>query len=99
REVLGELLQGEGMDQEEISEWILHAGGRDVLAALSSGLQIGAEQLRWSAAVLREYANISSPCVLFALEKALAGGAKPGMWFLSAFGAGISCHGALLRVK
>lgn len=96
REVLERLQRRSG--KLEIAEWILHSGGRDVLAALQSGLGIPPEKLRWSAAVLREFGNVSSPSVIFSLEKALGGKASSGTWFLSSFGAGISCHGALLKV-
>ena len=99
REVLNRLAARFGGDRLEIAEWILHSGGRDVLVALQSGLGIPAEKLRWSAAVLREFGNVSSPSVIFALERALQGQADPGLWFLSSFGAGISCHGALLEVR
>ncbi|HEX7859644.1 MAG TPA: 3-oxoacyl-[acyl-carrier-protein] synthase III C-terminal domain-containing protein [Verrucomicrobiae bacterium] len=99
RQVLDGLLNSAHLPQTEIQEWIVHSGGRDVLAALQSGLQIPAEKLNWSAQVLREHGNVSSPSVIFALEKALAAKAPGGTWFLSAFGAGISCHGALLDVR
>jgi predicted naringenin-chalcone synthase len=82
---------------EQIDKWILHAGGRDVLLALQAGMQIPSEKLRWSSEVLREFGNVSSPSVIFALQKALRE-APGGRWFLSSFGAGISCHGALLDV-
>jgi alkylresorcinol/alkylpyrone synthase len=100
REVLREILREGNKSKTDIAEWILHSGGRDVLAALQSGSGLGipAEKLRWSAEVLRENGNISSPSVIFALEKALRNDSD-GTWFLSAFGAGISCHGALLEVR
>jgi alkylresorcinol/alkylpyrone synthase len=98
RRVLDQLLPAEGIQQEQIAEWIVHSGGRDVLAALQTGLSIPAEKLGWTAAVLRENGNVSSPSVFFSLEKALNTKAPGGTWFLSAFGAGISCHGALLEV-
>jgi 3,5-dihydroxyphenylacetyl-CoA synthase len=98
REVLHDLLKAAGKEQADISEWILHAGGRDVLVALQSALTLSPAKLRWSAEVLRQNGNISSPSVIFALENALRGNAAPGTWILSAFGAGISCYGALLEV-
>ena len=98
REVLADLESKSGLARSEISEWIVHSGGRDVLAALSSGLALDPARLHWSSAVLREFGNVSSPSVIFTLEKALAGNARPGPWFMAAFGAGISCHGALLQV-
>ena len=57
-----------------------------------------AEAFRYSAAMLREYGNLSSAFVYFVLEAALADDAPGGWWWLSSFGAGFSCHGALLRV-
>jgi alkylresorcinol/alkylpyrone synthase len=95
REVLARLEIRDG----GIEEWILHPGGRDVLVALESGLGIPGAKLGWSSGVLRDYGNISSPSVLFALERALKGGGLPGTWLMSSFGAGITCHGALLQVS
>jgi len=99
RVVLEEVLGKSGKRKHQISEWILHSGGRDVLAALQSGFELGPEKLRWSAGVLREFGNVSSPSVIFALQRALQGKAAAGTWFMSAFGAGISCHGALIEVS
>lgn len=99
RQVLEKLLSACGMEKHQIEGWIVHSGGRDVLAALEAGLEIPPAKLRWSAEVLRDYGNVSSPSVIFALEKALQGKADGGTWFLSSFGAGISCHGALLDVR
>jgi alkylresorcinol/alkylpyrone synthase len=48
--------------------------------------------------MLREYGNMSSAFVYFVLQAALADRAPPGWWWMSSFGAGFSCHGALLRV-
>jgi alkylresorcinol/alkylpyrone synthase len=76
----------------------MHAGGRDVLLALERRLAVEASDLRYSAAMLREYGNLSSAFVYFVLQAALADGAPGGWWWLSSFGAGFSCHGALLEV-
>ena len=97
-QVLETLLPRSQLDLSRISAWIVHAGGRDVLLALQERLQIPGEDLRYSAAVLREYGNLSSAFVYFVLQAALAGGASGGWWWLGSFGAGFSCHGALLRV-
>lgn len=96
--VLDRVLVERGLRRADIQTWIWHAGGRDVLAALRERLGLDDDATRWSAAVLSEYGNMSSPTVLFALEEALAGGAAPGYWWLSSFGAGFSSHGALLAV-
>jgi alkylresorcinol/alkylpyrone synthase len=59
---------------------------------------LSGSETSWSAAMLRDYGNLSSPFVLFVLQAALRGGAKGGWWWMTSFGAGFSCHGALLRV-
>jgi predicted naringenin-chalcone synthase len=98
QQVLGTVLPRARLDISQIGAWILHAGGRDVLLALQERLGIPPQELRYSAAVLREYGNLSSAFVYFVLQAALAGGAAGGWWWLGSFGAGFSCHGALLRV-
>ena len=97
--VLEETLREAGVAREQVTGWIWHAGGRDVLLALRERLGLGAEDTRWSAAVLRDFGNLSSPCVYFVLQAALAEGARGGFWWMSSFGAGFSCHGALLAVE
>lgn len=96
--VLHEVLRGAAVDRAEITGWMLHAGGREVLAALQSGLGLRPDDLERSTGVLRDHGNISSPFVLFVLARALAESAPGGWWWLAAFGAGFSSHGALLKV-
>jgi alkylresorcinol/alkylpyrone synthase len=98
-ETLRITLQKAGIGQELISAWIMHAGGRDVLCALEERLQLRAAALHHSRQVLREYGNLSSAFVYFVLEAALADAVPGGWWWLSSFGAGFSCHGALLAVE
>ncbi|MEO8924798.1 MAG: 3-oxoacyl-[acyl-carrier-protein] synthase III C-terminal domain-containing protein [Caldimonas sp.] len=96
--VLETVLVRAGLNSGDIAAWIMHAGGRDVLVALERRFELDADAFRYSAAMLREYGNLSSAFVYFVLEAALADGAPSGWWWLSSFGAGFSCHGALLRV-
>jgi alkylresorcinol/alkylpyrone synthase len=96
--VLDAVLRRAGLSTSQISTWIMHAGGRDVLLALESRFGLEARDFRYSAAMLREYGNVSSAFVYFVLQAALADGAPGGWWWLSSFGAGFSCHGALLEV-
>jgi len=97
--VLAEALERERLSRGDISGWILHAGGREILAAIRQKLELCEEQTRWSAAILRDYGNVSSPCVYFVLQAALNEQAPGGHWWMSSFGAGFSCHGALLAVE
>ncbi len=96
--LLGTSLAESGAERDEVSGWILHAGGRDVIQALRDRLKLSESDVRHSAAVLREFGNISSPTVLFVLERALHDTVPDGLWWMTTFGAGFSCHGALLEV-
>ena len=97
--VLDTVLGRAGLRPGDVGAWIMHAGGRDVLLALERRLELQPDDLRYSAAMLREYGNLSSAFVYFVLEAALADDAPAGWWWLSSFGAGFSCHGALLGVQ
>ena len=96
--VFNDVLGGAGIAREAITAWILHAGGREILAEIQQQLGITEHDTRWSADTLREYGNVSSACVYFVLQAALRAEAPGGLWWLSSFGAGFSCHGALLHV-
>jgi alkylresorcinol/alkylpyrone synthase len=88
-----------GVKRDEIAGWILHAGGRDVLTALSERFSLGPQDVEASTSILEEYGNLSSPFVLFALQRALRAGVRGGQWWMCSFGAGFSSHGALLEVE
>ncbi len=97
--VFADTLARAGAARAQINGWILHPGGRDVLAALREKFQLSNDDVRRSESVLREHGNMSSPSVLFVLQAALAENAPGGLWWMSSFGAGFSCHGALLEVE
>ncbi len=99
RQVLDTVLGKAGLSPHDVSTWILHAGGRDVLRALERSFSVETNDFRYSAAMLREYGNLSNAFVYFVLEAALQDQASDGWWWLSSFGAGFSCHGALLQVQ
>src|SRR6185369_14877569 len=83
RQVLDAALAEAGLVQADITAWILHAGGRDVLKALQGRLDLEANELVYSAATLHEYGNMSSAFVYFVLQAALADRAPPGWWWIS----------------
>ncbi len=96
--VLDTTLAGSQVTRDQIAAWVLHPGGRDVLQAVRDRLQLPRAAVRWSEDILREHGNMSSPSVLFVLQAALADRVPGGLWWMSSFGAGFSCHGALLEV-
>jgi alkylresorcinol/alkylpyrone synthase len=97
-EVLETTLARAGLRRLDISTWIMHAGGRDVLLALQDKLNLDSHCLAYSRDALRQYGNLSSAFVYFVLEAAIRDRAAGGWWWMSSFGAGFSCHGALLKV-
>lgn len=87
------LFRGRSFEPERI---ISHTGGRDVIEAI--GRAIPGFPLAETCGVLRDFGNISSPCVLVALERALEAGTPDRLW-LTAFGAGFAAHSCELRRK
>jgi alkylresorcinol/alkylpyrone synthase len=75
-----------------VSRVITHTGGRDVLDALEPVL--APFSLAASRSILRDFGNMSSPSVLFALEEALKSQSPgdDGDFWLVSFGAGFSAH-------
>jgi alkylresorcinol/alkylpyrone synthase len=97
--LFSEVLATAEIRRDKISGWILHTGGRDVISSLRDNLKLSEADVRHSASVLRDFGNVSSPTVFFVLERALHDTVPDGLWWMSSFGAGFSCHGALLEVK
>jgi predicted naringenin-chalcone synthase len=96
--VLQRGLASRQLSVDAIKSWIWHAGGKPVLDRLRDTLQLPEAELRHSRELLARYGNLSSPFVLFVLDAALRERAPDGWWWMSSFGAGFSCHGALLKV-
>lgn len=76
---------------------VLHPGGRKVLEALESGLELERSHTAAAWDVLRDHGNQSSAAVLFVLGETLARGVPAGHGLLAAFGPGITVELALLR--
>lgn len=95
--VLDTLLARHGLGAQDMAGWIWHGGGKNVLDALQRELDLDDEAVRHSRAMLSAYGNVSSAFVYFVLQAALAEPRRPGWWWMSSFGAGFTCHGALLR--
>jgi len=93
-DAVGRLWAGRG--PRPVSRVVAHPGGRDVLEAIAP--VVAPHALDASARTLRDYGNMSSPSVIFALEQAL-GESAPGpggdFWLVS-FGAGFSAHSCRL---
>jgi len=80
-------------NQRPTGDVVAHAGGREVLRALRKSLK--GQGLAESESVLRDFGNLSSPSVLFALEQRLQTDVSDDLW-LTSFGAGFAAHSCRL---
>jgi predicted naringenin-chalcone synthase len=93
-----ELLAGHGLGVSDVKHWAVHPGGDRIIEAIKTGLGLSEEQLAVTRQVLSEFGNMSSPTVIFELERILSAGIAKGEWcVMVAFGAGFSAHAWLLR--
>jgi alkylresorcinol/alkylpyrone synthase len=87
-----------GLGLDDLDGIVSHPGGRKVLEAISSALSIDREKLVHGWEVLRDYGNMSSPTVMFVLERTLGAGAA-GRHLMVAFGPGFTVSFALLDIS
>jgi len=71
KDVVDSVLTPSGHTMEDIDQWAIHPGGRAILDHVASGLDLAADALDTSRAVLRDYGNMSSATVLFVLSAML----------------------------
>ena len=94
----GAVMNGSGIQRNDIDAFIFHPGGKRILEAYQKVLDRGPEDFAASYAVLDRYGNMSSATVLFVLAETLANGHSTGdHGLLAAFGPGFSAEASLLR--
>ena len=80
----------------DVATWAVHPGGPRILSATAGALALPASALEISTAVLAQCGNMSSPTILFILERLRRLGAS-GPCVALAFGPGLVVEAALLR--
>ena len=90
------ILARNGLSRRDIGRFICHPGGARVLMALESALSLESGTLDHERAVLAEYGNMSSPTILFVLERALKEG-LPERSAMVALGPGFSASCVTLK--
>jgi alkylresorcinol/alkylpyrone synthase len=90
------ILARNGLSRSDIDRFICHPGGTKVVAAMESTLAMVPGTLDHERAVLAEYGNMSSPTILFVLERAVLAG-LPGRSAMIAMGPGFSASCVTLR--
>jgi predicted naringenin-chalcone synthase len=89
----GGILRGQSASDYDL--WAVHAGGRSILDAVERGLELPADALEPSRAVLRENGNMSSATLMFVLQRMMAArqegdGSRSGLGM--AFGPGLAAE-------
>jgi alkylresorcinol/alkylpyrone synthase/polyketide synthase Type III len=91
------LLADAGLELADVDHWIVHSGGKRVLDGIDASLGFAADELRNSRTVLRGFGNMSSPTLLFVMERALRE-AKPGeLGVMIALGPGLAAETGIVR--
>jgi prepilin-type processing-associated H-X9-DG protein len=88
-------LATEGVNPDQVGQWGIHPGGPRILQACLEALELEPEAIAASRGVLAEFGNMSSPTILFILDR-LRRQQAPGPWVLLAFGPGLTIEAALV---
>jgi predicted naringenin-chalcone synthase len=89
-------LEAQGQTMETVASWAVHPGGPRILEAVEKALGLKADSLSVSRQVLNEHGNMSSPTVLFILDRFRQQNA-PGPCVMLGFGPGLMAEVALLE--
>ena len=87
-------LEKTGRTKEDVTNWCIHPGGKKILQSIAESLALNKEDFLPSYEVLNDYGNMSSPTILFVLQKILKdleeGNEKEAVIFGAAFGPGLT---------
>ena len=97
-ELVTNALGSAGLQKENMTHWCVHPGGKKILEAVRSSVGLQNGQLDKCYEVLRQYGNMSSPTILFVLEKIMneVSYSNTDKIFGAAFGPGISMETFIL---
>ena len=90
-------LSQNGMKANDIANWAVHPGGPRILDAVERSLGLREDALAQSRLVLSECGNMSSPTVLFILERLKLSGMS-GPTVMLGFGPGLTIEATLLEL-
>jgi alkylresorcinol/alkylpyrone synthase/polyketide synthase Type III len=69
---LEKLMAGSGVNQSNVSHWLIHSGGKKVIDSVRVNLGLSQHDVRHTLGVLRDHGNLSSGSFLFSYERLLA---------------------------
>jgi predicted naringenin-chalcone synthase len=90
--LLEKALVKNGLTRDAVSDWCIHPGGRKILEVIEKSLSLPKNKLEAGYEVLNEFGNMSSPTILFVLDKLLKKmeNKKKHLVFGAAFGPGLT---------
>jgi predicted naringenin-chalcone synthase len=93
------LLSRFGLHRTDISQWVVHSGGRKVINAIKYNLGLTNHDVRHTQSVLRDHGNLSSGSFLFSYRRLLEEGAAcPGdLGVMITMGPGSTIETCLVR--
>jgi alpha-pyrone synthase len=80
-----------GVEPKSVDAWAVHAGGRSILDAVETALNLAPDTLAASRAVLNDNGNMSSSTLMFVLARLMPERPKSGVAL--AFGPGLAAEG------
>ncbi len=95
--ILQDWLHKHDLTLDQIGSWAVHPGGPRILSAVEKALELGPDALAASRDILAEYGNMSSPTVLFIIQRLIAKQKSRFPCVVLAFGPGLTIEAALLN--
>ncbi|MDB5138034.1 MAG: hypothetical protein JWP37_4637 [Mucilaginibacter sp.] len=99
KEDIDKFLAGQGIELNDIKNFIFHPGGKKVLDAYTDALGVEGDFLQKTRSVMNNYGNMSSVTVLYVLECFMNEGFEDGYGLMMAMGPGFSSEMVLLKMK
>ena len=102
KSLIDRLLDNAGMTNQDIDLYAMHPGGKAILEAIETALEITKEDNKYSYEVLKNYGNMSSCTVLFVLNEILKNTTeldKNKNILSCAFGPGLTLESMVLRIN
>lgn len=92
-------LEKQQLTLADIKNFIFHPGGKKVLAAYTESLPVKGDFLKNTRDIMAENGNMSSPTVLYVLERFISQGFEDGYGLMLAMGPGFSSEMAILQMN
>jgi predicted naringenin-chalcone synthase len=99
--LVGRALEKSGTRKEDVHYWCIHPGGKKILAAIAKSLCLPGGCLDDSYETLKSYGNMSSPTILFVLQRMMARleYGRSNRIFGAAFGPGLTMETFIAETK